>query len=1335
MFSFFSGIRGSQRTRRRRRGGGRGARSGHDRMTATFEPLESRALLAAMSFTIEDNSGLDPTKYALYAMGSNFTSSATTNWYMDSSFTFVNGAPPNNQTPSYKVAANDTITVPDNPDLLGMRLYFFVVPVGGVASATVTDASYGYQSLTGTIPVTFSAAPDGGETAQGYAQLVATSDPALDVDKVGSIVITNPGRGYTSPPTITIPPPGAVDTVAVTQGGSGYPDGSQSFLVTNNQLPNPPHPAPAVSAPASVDVSVSGGAVQSSPVTIRNRGFGYSPATGSFSQAISISPASNATATVTLVPAATSTSTLFGSAGPSLPMGTEPTNPPNFPFITGIVEFTVTTGANTVDLQTVDGFTLPMTITAGSGNVNVTGKQYGQPVAPPASAVVTRAKIFEAYDTFMTAKGAAGAPYLGLVYDLPNGLVVDGQKGGILSPDLYLAASSSTGDYLNLTSPLDDVFTGQLNTLFSTAISSTNPLSVQGVSSGSIAAQTYTVTYNSSVHYPTPSSVPAQYSPVKSGLGDAITHPALEFTGSSNTFSIFSPIDLTALEDTAGNPLTGTITAVGGGSPPTTATLTLTNPVPDYVEPGWFVNGTGLFQAKGPNQNAAITPWYVSSLSQDRKTISLAYTTVNGLISGTANTTTTASQYQFGKLPYIAMMLTPGQMAFGNSGVFADSTLQYVSGSDEAKVLGNLEYQVVAAMNRGVLFAAGTQNPATAGGTSEVWGTESGWYPLTTQPQNLFSLFMHVGEVDATPIFFQPENAVRIQGASGPLMGSAYGFPFDENPAATTAVPHPTQVPSKFDQNIGGTNGLPTDIVVTFSAWGTSEGPTVNAPATFTVPENTGVDPGSPLVWPAAPVPFTDPDSQTLTVTLEVADGEINGTNDPTHTGIAVGGTATARTFTGSITNLNTFFTTNGQITYTPPVSFVGTRTLTTRAADSRNQASTTSTIDIVAAALPQVSLAPTTFTIEQDGPRQVALDFTTALFTDPVDLPADTVYRVKMTGSGTIQALPAGDVTFTSLGGGVYEFAGTLTNLDTYFQTPDRILYIPPLGSRTPTSPSFHGTRQLEVTLIRPTDQATSAPVTLTIVVQPNQPPVIQAPLTFAVTLNVQTPLVWPATMTPFADASAESLTVTLAVPTGALAAASSGGVAVSGSTDIQKQFVGTVAALNAYFKAANISYTATGTTSQSRPLTITASDGAAHSAATSTILVHNPIPDPNGPPTINPTTVLEWATENQWFEITYDQLVAASGAADPAHRTVEFTLAAINSGTLQMEWHGIWIPAPTPKFGQAPPVLMQGGKIRWLPPANTVNSSGQLAFTVGLFDLSKRSLGTSQVFIKIRP
>jgi hypothetical protein len=687
--------------------------------------------------------------------------------------------------------------------------------------------------------------------------------------------------------------------------------------------------------------------------------------------------------------------------------------------------------------------------------------------------------------------------------------------------------------------------------------------------------------------------------------------------------------------------------------------------------------------------------------------------------------------------------LQPGSVVIAKAD-YAGTAIFAQPQPDNSSVAGQLKDAVFEAFSRGVsldgVWKAGRPGSPTAGYSSDAWTAYANWYkpgPTTYDPSisrtyDVYAKFFHYATSEGKD-FRDPAGGKPMLGLNGKgWFAMAYGFSLDESPSVNTAGGNTWPTDASVN---GGTNiGPGGSITVTFGPWASTAGPAVNAPATFTVPENTGADPGSNLVWPASPTPFSDADSDTLTVTLDVTAGTINGTDSPAHTGVTVGGTATARTFSGTITSLNAYFTTSGQITYTPPLDDLTSKTLTTRASDGTREASATSTIDIVAAELPQVSLAPTTFTIEQDGPRQVALDFTTASFTDPADLPADTVYTVKMTGSGTIQATSAGGVAFSSLGGGVYTFAGTLTNLDTYFQTPDRILYIPPLGSRTPTSPSFHGTRQLAVTLIRPTDQATSDPVTLTIVVQPNQPPVIQAPLTFAVTLNQATPLVWPASMTPFSDASAESLTVTLAVPTGVLAAASSGGVTVSGSTDIQKQFVGAVAALNAYFKAANISYTATGTTSQSRPLTITASDGAAHSEVTSTILVHNPTPDPNGPPTINPTTVLEWATENQWFVITYDQLVAASGANDPAHRTVEFTLAAVNSGTLQMNWHGMWIPAPTPRFGQAPPFLMQGGTIRWLPPANTVNSSGQLAFTVGLFDLNQRSLGTSQVFIKIR-
>lgn len=70
------------------------------------------------------------------------------------------------------------------------------VLVGGdtVASATVGTAGTGYVQSSTT--VTFSAAPAGGVTAQGTAVVTAGA--------ITGITITNPGQGYTAPPTITI---------------------------------------------------------------------------------------------------------------------------------------------------------------------------------------------------------------------------------------------------------------------------------------------------------------------------------------------------------------------------------------------------------------------------------------------------------------------------------------------------------------------------------------------------------------------------------------------------------------------------------------------------------------------------------------------------------------------------------------------------------------------------------------------------------------------------------------------------------------------------------------------------------------------------------------------------------------------------------------------------------------------------------------------------------------------------------------------------------------------------------------------------------------------------
>jgi hypothetical protein len=84
-------------------------------------------------------------------------------------------------------------------------------------------------------------------------------------------------------------------------------------------------------------------------------------------------------------------------------------------------------------------------------------------------------------------------------------------------------------------------------------------------------------------------------------------------------------------------------------------------------------------------------------------------------------------------------------------------------------------------------------------------------------------------------------------------------------------------------------------------------GPTVSAPGSFTVTE----DVAGNLTYTGTP--FADADTASLTVTLSVADGAITGSAG---TGITVSGTATARTFAGTVSDLNAYFTTAGKITY-----------------------------------------------------------------------------------------------------------------------------------------------------------------------------------------------------------------------------------------------------------------------------------------------------------------------------------------------------------------------------------------------------------------------------------
>lgn len=153
---------------------------------------------------------------------------------------------------------------------------------------------------------------------------------------------------------------------------------------------------------------------------------------------------------------------------------------------------------------------------------------------------------------------------------------------------------------------------------------------------------------------------------------------------------------------------------------------------------------------------------------------------------------------------------TAGEMVFANDGVFNDisTNVMTTSAANQSYVALGLERDIVSALNRGVALS-GPFNGA-AGSDSLYWGTETNWYPAG-QTENLFSMFMHTGTVNGQPIFALPSGAVAD--AQGALMGSAYGFAYDENPGHGPAGQ--PNVPSKFDPVPAGT----TTATITLGPW------------------------------------------------------------------------------------------------------------------------------------------------------------------------------------------------------------------------------------------------------------------------------------------------------------------------------------------------------------------------------------------------------------------------------------------------------------------------------------------------------------------------------------
>ncbi|MFB2120915.1 DUF4347 domain-containing protein [Parapedobacter sp. 2B3] len=196
----------------------------------------------------------------------------------------------------------------------------------------------------------------------------------------------------------------------------------------------------------------------------------------------------------------------------------------------------------------------------------------------------------------------------------------------------------------------------------------------------------------------------------------------------------------------------------------------------------------------------------------------------------------------------------------------------------------------------------------------------------------------------------------------------------------------------------------PADGTISFTVTPVNDAPVITAPATIAVTE----DIEAALIG----ISFVDVDagSGNVTVTLAVASGSLSAT---TGAGVTVGGTASARTLTGTIADVNTFIAASN-VTYTTALNATSNVTLTVSINDNGNtgtgeaqQDSETVTLLVTAVNDAPVITAPATIAVTED----VESALTGISFAD-VDAGSAAVTATLSVTSGSLSATGGADVT-----------------------------------------------------------------------------------------------------------------------------------------------------------------------------------------------------------------------------------------------------------------------------------------------------------------------------------
>lgn len=448
----------------------------------------------------------------------------------------------------------------------------------------------------------------------------------------------------------------------------------------------------------------------------------------------------------------------------------QPNTPPNVPDFNSsyppfsIVEPTVDAygagGALHIDVQTVDGFTFPLSLVLYDANGNTLG-QVGQPV--PANGI-GRAGIVQAFQTTFAAGTAYGALLYGGASD------IDGQYPGILNPGAYLANGANTD------SPLATLWDATLKTLYAGADTQLNMIGDDG----------------------------DYYVGLPTTVGDS---DVLQFTGytdvamtmtNGNQFDLYSPLtpdpantglgsgyqvfaNAGVYADTSGAVLIAQNTSTA--PTPSSVALGLQRDIVSAINRGVALSGPSGTSGRSAGDTSMYWGnegnWYPHAISDQ-----------------------TAAQNQFSLFMHSATI--------GGALVFSSTTGATVAIDNAVYLQGTATITTATAHG----FAAGEWVAIAGNGLGPLNGTQR----IVSVPSA--TTFTYTLPYPAPAEVTAPGGTATLVAstAQGTPMGQAYGFAYDESPVHGP-VGQPN-VPSKFDPAPAGT----AKVEIVFGPWSAAGG-------------------------------------------------------------------------------------------------------------------------------------------------------------------------------------------------------------------------------------------------------------------------------------------------------------------------------------------------------------------------------------------------------------------------------------------------------------------------------------------------------------------------------